>query len=317
MRNQIRSAVVLWCWTFLACAFLPGCLAKDASPSPPEHLPPDFRNSSLANYGNDVLGFNQSNYPEWSWDHVRTYVAVRRADEYSNDQIAALAKQDIVMLEKANGARTFGSVEEGSLQAARRIKAVNPKVKVLFYLNAMVHYGGYAANKEFRTEWAMYNRRRKVHMKWRKKFLSYDHTNLEFREWWIQRALNMTSHDEIDGIFIDGIIKTDYRRLPVRGRWKRHSTAYVATAKELRRRLPAGKLLIGNGLRAATRNRNGYQEHLEYLDGAYLEGWKVSLRRRVSPAAALLVTNCCFAVRHFVEGPKEVGAHTRPHVGGA
>ena len=68
---------------------------------------------------------------------------------------------------------------------------------------------------------------------------------------------------------------------------------------------------------AATRNRNGYQEHLEYLDGAYLEGWKVSLRRRVSPAAALLVTNCCFAVRHFVEGPKEVGAHTRPHVGGA
>jgi hypothetical protein len=81
-------------------------------------------------------------YPEWSWEHVRTYVAVRRGDEYSDEQIEILAKQDIVMLEKMNGHETHGSVEKGALAAAKRIKAVNPKVKILFYLNTMLHYGG-------------------------------------------------------------------------------------------------------------------------------------------------------------------------------
>ena len=78
------------------------------------------------------------NYPEWSWDHVRTYVAVRRGDKYSDEQIQSLAKQDIVMLEKSNGHETYGDVETGTLQAAKRIKKINVKVKILFYLNAMV-----------------------------------------------------------------------------------------------------------------------------------------------------------------------------------
>ena len=80
----------------------------------------------------------KSNYPEWSWDHVRTYVAIRRDEKYSNEQIRALSAQDIVMLEKYNGHVTYGTVEKGTLRAAKRIKAINPKVKILFYLNAMV-----------------------------------------------------------------------------------------------------------------------------------------------------------------------------------
>ena len=50
------------------------------------------------------------------------------------------------MLEKMNGHETHGSVEKGTLEAARKIKAINPKVKILFYLNSMLHYGGYDAN---------------------------------------------------------------------------------------------------------------------------------------------------------------------------
>lgn len=217
----------------------------------------------------DPVSGNQSSYPEWSWDHVRTWVAIRRADKYSDDQIRSLAAQDIVMLEKTNGVDAYGSVEEGTLQAAKRIKGVNPKVKILFYLNAMVHYGGYSANENFNEEWAMFNPKQNNNYKWRGKFLSYDHTNLDFREWWIQRALDMVAHDEIDGIFIDGIVKSDKNFLPV----KNHGRAYLATANELRKRLPAEKILIGNGLRANTSNKNCYLDHLEYLDGSYLEGW--------------------------------------------
>ena len=66
-------------------------------------------------------------------------VAVRRKDAFSNEQIRALATQDIVMLEKTTGQKTYGSIEKGSLEAAKRIKKINPKVKILFYLNSMVN----------------------------------------------------------------------------------------------------------------------------------------------------------------------------------
>lgn len=217
---------------------------------------------------------NQSYFPEWSWDHVRPWVAIRRIDKYSDEQIRALAAQDIVMLEKANGCQTYGSVEEGTLAAARRIKAINPKCKVLFYHNSMVHYTGYnfryAAYKDFKDEWAVVDPDTGRQFKWGNKWRAYNHTNLEFREWWIQRALDMCAHDVIDGVFIDAIVKAELnRKLKV----KNHSTAYFATATELRARLPTGKLLIGNALRLGRGGPTSGLRHLAYLDGSYLEQW--------------------------------------------
>mmetsp|Transcript_13254 Transcript_13254/g.24383 ORF Transcript_13254/g.24383 Transcript_13254/m.24383 type:complete len:418 (+) Transcript_13254:23-1276(+) len=213
---------------------------------------------------------NKSIYPEWSWDNVRKWVAIRRDVQFDRDQIAALAAQDIVMIEKTTGWKTYGSVEVGTLETAKAIKRVNPHVTVLFYLNSMVHYGGYLANENFKNEWSMRNPRRGGdYYKWRGKYLSYDHTNLEFREWWIQRALDMVAHDEIDGIFIDAIVKAVLTNLPV----KNHDKAYFATATELRERFPEGKLLIGNALRVG-RTSDGNLKHLKYLDGSYLENWQ-------------------------------------------
>ena len=213
--------------------------------------------------------------PEWSWDHVRTYVAVRRGDEYSDEQIEILAKQDIVMLEKMNGHETHGSVEKGALEAAKRIKAVNPKVKILFYLNTMLHYGGYDANKTFKDEWALTHGENNEAYKWRNVVVSYDHTNVEFRSWWVQRALDMMVHDEIDGIFIDAICKTHHnvlRRLKGASFVDQHANSYLETANELREKLPAGKILIGNVIRAGNRDDGNYG-NLQHLDGSYLENW--------------------------------------------
>lgn len=225
----------------------------------------------------DPLDGDTSNFPEFNWEHVSTWMALRRHDRYSNEQINEMAAQDVVMLEKANGFRTYGSVEAGTLEAARRIKKVNPKVKILFYLNAMVHYGDYAANETWDPEWALrYNKGPDLgkFVKWRQRMLSYDHLNLEFREWWIKRALDMTEHDEIDGIFIDGICKVDL--LPFRKYVRSNCTeSYLVTAYELRSRLQPGKLLIGNAVRAARRGDCNLK-HLRYLDGSYLEGWQQS-----------------------------------------
>ena len=163
-------------------------------------------------------------------------------------------------------------MERGTLEAARRIKRINSKVKVLFYLNAMVHYEGYEANVEFnknKRRWALPGRREgQEYLLWRNRFLAYDHTNPDFREWWIQRGLDMVAHEEIDGVFIDGICKVGFGN----GIRPGFTEAYLTTANELRRRLPGGKLLIGNALRAG-KGKDGNLSHLKYLDGSYLEGW--------------------------------------------
>lgn len=239
----------------------------------------DFDDAEDVDEGDvDPPGESPSAFPDWSWDRARTWVAIRRTDAYSNEQIRALAAQDIVMLEKTNGVMAYGSVEEGTLRVAKRVKAVNPNVKILFYHNAMVHYTGptfkYRAYETFKEEWAMKG------WKWMGKYVSYDHTNREFRKWWIQRALDMVAHEEIDGIFIDAIVKAEVTRLPA----KNHGKAYWATAIELRERLPKGKLLIGNALRAEGSANDANYKHLKYLDGSYLENWNKpnSLRRTLS-----------------------------------
>lgn len=238
---------------------------------PPKHKNERPPNKNIfADGEDDPLSDKQSSYPEWSWDQVRTWVAIRRDNDYTDDQIRALADEDVVMLEKFNGHKTHGTTEKGTLHAAKRIKAVNSKVKILFYLNAMVHYEGYRANKDWQDEWAMFDPKKNETFKWRDTLPCYDHTNLDFREWWIQRALEMVAHDEIDGIFIDAIVKADRRFLPT----KNASEAYIETAEELRSRLPEGKILIGNALRAnAGTKKDGNLRHLKYLDGSYLEGW--------------------------------------------
>ena len=212
-------------------------------------------------------------YPEWTWNNVNTYAAIRRVDKYDDDQIQALAKQDIVFLEKANGHKAYGSVEKGSLEAAKRIKKINSKVKILFYLNAMVHYNDYAANKTFEKGWAL--ERNGELFKWRDKFLSYDHTNEDFREWWITRATDMLAHKEIDGIFIDALCKVVGMD---------QSDAWLVTARQLRECMPEGKLLIGNAIRAKV-DRKGNWRMMQYLDGSYLENWyqSANIKRKTLP----------------------------------
>jgi hypothetical protein len=81
----------------------------------------------------------------------------------------------------------------------------------------------------------------------------------------------MAAHDEIDGIFIDSICKAVHPAFCPPD----HEEAYIATANELRERLPEGKLLIGNALRAHM-GGDCNMKHMKYLDGSYLEGWQKS-----------------------------------------
>jgi hypothetical protein len=211
-------------------------------------------------------------YPQWSWDHIRSWTILRRDTSYPDDQLRQIAHHDVFIIEKMTGWKTHGSNEAGSLEAARSVKKYNPRIKTFFYLNAMIHYPGHEANDSFKNEWASRTRDGEKIFMFKQRYMWYNHSNLEFREWWIHRALDVMAHEEMDGVFIDAIMKTSLKHFDCPD----NEEAYFETAAELRRRMPEGKLLIGNALRPRTNNRvGGYGNirHLQYLDGSYLEGW--------------------------------------------
>lgn len=137
-----------------------------------------------------------------------------------------------------------------------------------------IHYPFYEANKTFKAEeWAIRKGENNALFKFGNKYFYYDHSNLEFREWWIQRAIKMLDNENIDGIFIDAICKTT-KDVP-----EGNGELYIETANELRERLPPGKLLVGNALRNIETGEpggDGNVNHLKYLDGSYLERWDFS-----------------------------------------
>lgn len=76
--------------------------------------------------------------PDFSWDHVPLYVHIRKDTAFSDDEIQYLATFPLITFEKATGHQDFGSVEAGTLKAARAVKKVNPKTKILYYRNVIV-----------------------------------------------------------------------------------------------------------------------------------------------------------------------------------
>lgn len=206
-------------------------------------------------------------WPDFDWRTVPVWLRVRKSTAYTPDELKQIAGFPLVVFEKANGHRTSGDVESGTLAAGRAVKQINPRTKVIFYFNAVIRYGDYKANAEFDRHadaWAL--RKGGVVFTFKDRYRLFDLTRPDVRAWWIATARGMAAHDQIDGLFIDAICKTT-----THGR--AYSQGYRRTAADLRAGWPAGKLLLGNAVRAGEDGCN--LDHLDYLDGSYVERWGV------------------------------------------
>jgi len=86
-------------------------------------------------------------YPSFSWDTIPLYMHMRKATSFTQEELNYLAGFPLITLEKTTGSRTYGSSEDGSREAAKGIKAVNPEARVLYYRNVMCNYGAYKVNE--------------------------------------------------------------------------------------------------------------------------------------------------------------------------
>jgi hypothetical protein len=217
-------------------------------------------------------------FPDFSWDTIPLYMHVRKATAFTDEELDYLASFPLITLEKTTGLRSSGSTDQGTIVAAEAIKERNPRAKVLFYRNVLVHYGGYSFDGRLSQipNPFLVDMRGKTQLV-RNTAEAYDLSNPQVVAWWVDTALEVCRHDAIDGLFLDGNIKalTPYlsRQLPP-GKKDAVTAGYHDMVRRLRADTPKSDLLIANIIRAAYFPDAGLG-YLDAFDGTYIEGFDV------------------------------------------
>jgi hypothetical protein len=130
------------------------------------------------------------------------------------------------------------------VELGKRLKALNPKITVLGYMHSMLGHPWYrnahalAARPEL---WARNSTGDLVDSGW--PWFSFDHSQEEASDLWQQGALNATKTGHVDGIFIDGCVKTPGGLSPdVRAKY---AAGKAAMMKRLQAEVP-GPLVCGS-----------------------------------------------------------------------
>lgn len=218
---------------------------------------------------------HKDHYPEFTWDRIPLYMHIRKSRRFTQEELNYLAHFPLITLEKTTGSATYGSSEDGSREAAKAIKAVNPNTCVLYYRNVMCNYNTYKVNKGLRDIPGAFlkarNGKTKLHRGVRE---VYDLSNPFLRKWWVDHCVDMTKQDEIDGLFLDGNIKaleSGFLKKEIGEKRKQEvAKGYAIMMQDLNNRIPADKLLVANIIRA--RLPNFGLDYMQYFDGSYLEG---------------------------------------------
>ena len=218
-----------------------------------------------------------TNYPAFSWNNVQLYMHIRKSTSYTSNEFNYLGGFPLITLEKTTGSDTYGSTEEGSIQAARGIKAKNPNAKVLYYRNVMVNYGTYSVNTSLGliTDPYLKNSTTGEVLRLVGTNEGYDLSNANVRKWWVDHCKYMSNQPEIDGIFVDGNVKaiTPGYLLTDLGQAKKDAvlTGYGIMMDSLYVRMTPGKMKFSNLIRATLADSGlGY---MHYFDGSYLENF--------------------------------------------
>jgi len=217
-----------------------------------------------------------TSYPEFTWDRIPLYMHVRKARSFTAEELEFLARFPLITFEKANGHLDHGSVEAGTLVAARGVKKINPGATILYYRNVIVHYGGYEADEKLEQIPGAFLEDQNGNTRLvRNRVSAYDLSNADVRSWWVSSCRRMTADPSIDGIFLDGNIKAlepGYLAKQIGAEKKKQTMeGYQLMMKQMREAIGPNELMVANLLRA--RFENAGLEYLDYFDGSYLEGF--------------------------------------------
>ncbi|MDA3926962.1 MAG: putative glycoside hydrolase [Kiritimatiellae bacterium] len=212
--------------------------------------------------------------PDFSWDTVPRYMHVRKATAFTPEEVAYLATFPLLTFEKTTGKMDSGSTERGTLLAAEAVKAINPRTKILYYRNILVHYSSYDADAALKSIPSAFLVDAEGSAKLvRNTVPAYDLSNSAVQDWWIDSAKMVCTNEFIDGLFVDGNIKVLAPGYLQRQVGADKKAAVLKAYHEMMKRLPEAigpeKLIVANILRA--RFPKAGLDYLDYFDGSYIE----------------------------------------------
>ena len=186
--------------------------------------------------------------------------------DFTDKEIEYIANNySIFTVEKRSGYLDWGpkpNTEAATIGTAKRLKAINPDIKVLLYWNAVMNYEAlYESNKIFgqHPEW--------VHSIWETgsgaKYEIYDLDNSDCRDWWVSSITDCIERGDLYGVFIDAVPKADVSGL---------KDGLFKALDAVRANIGDDKIIIYNGYRFPNANAmQGGPDVLEHASGVFVE----------------------------------------------
>lgn len=196
----------------------------------------------------------QACYPEFSWDATPRYFMFGDKNRLLKpEQVRLIAEQTgFLCIEKSHGLKPLGAAELGAKHEAAAFKAINPRVKVLFYFNGAYAWPYTSYNQIFTKEGLAENPRLKEvlvtdpktgELADRYGAMCYDVLNPYLRKWWVNTVAKAVEAAGCDGAFIDQMHgNVDFRQ----DQKEEIERAMGEMMKDLKGALGPDKILLAN-----------------------------------------------------------------------
>lgn len=217
-------------------------------------------------------GFSWSTVPQWG------FLSLRASEDLTEAQVRHLAEEfPLLTLCKHQPSNPEKAIEDELLRTGRRVKAVNPNIKLLYYWNTTLAIDGTKARQEYadHPDWGLQddkNQRLKFG-----KFDMMDTSNPLMREWWANAAAQAVQDGTYDGVFADAVCKYGMgQMLSAHALSSEKKTALADGLSEMlcaaQEKMGPGKLLVYNGLRGDLSSwAHGGARYLDCASGALVE----------------------------------------------
>ena len=220
------------------------------------------------------------NFPVFSWDKMPLYMHIRKSSAFTADEIQFLANFPLITIEKSTGYLTYGSNENGTIEAATAIKNLNPKAKILYYKNVVINWGNYEEDEAFleaNPEALLTNDQGELALMPNGTTGFFDISQEYVRDYWLNHVHELTNNTSIDGLFVDANIKvlvpSFFSGKVGEEKQQLIKDGYFSMMEDLNTQMRDDNLLLANIIRVRPEFVNSGREFLNYFDGSYLEAF--------------------------------------------
>ncbi|GAA3651531.1 putative glycoside hydrolase [Flavivirga jejuensis] len=208
------------------------------------------------------IGQTNKKYPKFSWDKVPIAFHFGKKGSLTNSEAKFITSHsNFIVLEKGHGLPQYKNTETGIEETAKKLKKLNPNIKVIFYWNAFLDYPMYEAHNVYENhpEWWLKTKDDAYDLK-NGNIRRYDLSNPEVRKWWIETAKKEILNGSTDGVFMDAFIQVASKaniKLWGQEKYDAIQQGLKDLIKETRTALGSDKLIVYNGIRSIPNNNTG------------------------------------------------------------